>query len=110
MTRVKQGACLFALFCASAGMSWGATPDDCHLFRKHGRLPEAKACYQSLTESAILTREPKATGGLGLYDAGQQRVPHGRGTVGQECDVPCSLGHAAARTIQQQGCGRPFPG
>ena len=68
MTGVKQGALLFVLICASAGMVWGAGADDCALLRKHGRLPEAKSCYESLTASRDPYSRAEGDWGLGLYD------------------------------------------
>jgi tetratricopeptide (TPR) repeat protein len=32
-----------------AGLSWAATPDDCHALRKHGQRAEAQKCYEALT-------------------------------------------------------------
>jgi cellulose synthase operon protein C len=68
VTRVKQGALLLTLFCASAGMAWGAGPDDCALLRKHGRLPEAKTCYESLTASKDAYQRAEGFWGLDMYD------------------------------------------
>src|SRR6202521_2226596 len=39
--------CLLGLL--GAGLSWAATPDDCHALRKHGHRAEAQKCYESLT-------------------------------------------------------------
>jgi tetratricopeptide (TPR) repeat protein len=32
-----------------AGLSWAATPDECHAMRKHGHRAEAQKCYESLS-------------------------------------------------------------
>jgi tetratricopeptide (TPR) repeat protein len=40
-------ACLLGLL--GAGLSWAATPDDCHALRKHGHRAEAQKCYELLT-------------------------------------------------------------
>jgi tetratricopeptide (TPR) repeat protein len=40
-------ACLLGLL--GAGLSWAATPDDCHALRKHGHRTEAQKCYESLS-------------------------------------------------------------
>jgi tetratricopeptide (TPR) repeat protein len=57
--------CLATL--AGASLVWGATPDDCHALRKHGRQAEAQKCYESLSA----TRDPylRAEGywGTGQY-------------------------------------------
>jgi len=44
--------CAACLACAS--FAFGATPDDCHALRKHGRRADAQKCYQSL----ILVSDP----------------------------------------------------
>jgi tetratricopeptide (TPR) repeat protein len=55
---------VFVTVLAAGGVGWGATPNDCHVLRKHGHRAEAEACYQSLTDS----REPaiRAEGFWGL--------------------------------------------
>jgi tetratricopeptide (TPR) repeat protein len=40
-------ACLLGLL--GAGLSWAATPDDCHALRMHGHRAEAQKCYGALT-------------------------------------------------------------
>jgi tetratricopeptide (TPR) repeat protein len=46
---------LRVLVCAAcltgAGFARGATPDDCHALRKHGKRAEAQKCYESLTSA-----------------------------------------------------------
>ncbi len=64
---------IFLMFWAAAGTAWAATPEECQVLRKHGRRPEARACYQSLTE----LRDPymRAEGFWGLsefQDANEQ--------------------------------------
>ena len=68
MTRVKQGGLLCVLLCAGASMAWGAGPDDCALLRKHGRLPEAKSCYEALTASKDAYPRAEGFWGLDMYD------------------------------------------
>jgi hypothetical protein len=34
---------------AGASVGWSATPDDCHVLRKHGHEPEAQKCYEALS-------------------------------------------------------------
>ena len=67
MNWLRQGVLLSVVFGAGAGMCWGATPDDCHLLRKHGRLPEAKSCYESLTASKDPYLRAEGDWGLGIY-------------------------------------------
>ena len=64
MKRARQFAILCALVLAAAGVARSATPDDCHVLRKHGHRAEAQACYESLTR----TRDPylRAEGDWGL--------------------------------------------
>ena len=64
MKRARQFAILCALTLAAAGVARSATPDDCHVLRKHGHRAEAQACYESLTR----TRDPylRAEGDWGL--------------------------------------------
>ncbi len=68
MTLFARLTAASALLIASAGLASAATPDDCHLLRKHGHRAEAQSCYQSLTQ----TRDPysRAEGywGLAKYD------------------------------------------
>jgi len=49
-------------------MAWGAGPDDCALLRKHGRLPEAKSCYEALTASKDAYPRAEGFWGLDMYD------------------------------------------
>ena len=65
---LKQGVLLFALSCASASMAWGAGPDDCALLRKHGRLPEANSCYETLTASKDAYQRAEGFCCLAMYD------------------------------------------
>jgi cellulose synthase operon protein C len=68
VTRLKRGVLLFAFCGACVCAAWGAGPDDCALLRKHGRLPDAKACYESLTASPIPYMRAEGDWGLGLYE------------------------------------------
>jgi tetratricopeptide (TPR) repeat protein len=52
---------------AAGGASWGATPNDCQLLRKHGHRAEAEACYQSLTESRDAGVRAEGFWGLGNF-------------------------------------------
>ncbi len=49
MKHAYQFAAICAGLLAAASAVWPATPDDCHLQRKHGQQSEAQACYKSLT-------------------------------------------------------------
>ena len=49
MKHAYQFAAICAGLLAAASAVWPATPDDCHLLRKHGQQSEAQACYKSLT-------------------------------------------------------------
>src|SRR3990172_5433787 len=40
---------IFLLLGLTAGTARAATPEECQAMRKHGRRPEARACFQSLT-------------------------------------------------------------
>ena len=70
--RLRICAILMVMW-AAAGTARAATPEECHALSKHGRRPEARACYQSLTE----LRDPymRAEGFWGLaefQDANEQ--------------------------------------
>jgi tetratricopeptide (TPR) repeat protein len=67
VTRLNRSLLLFVLLCAGASMSRAATPDDCHTLRKHGRRPEAKACYESLTASRDPYLRAEGYWGLEMY-------------------------------------------
>ncbi len=64
MKRAYQFAAICAALLVAVSAVWPATPDDCHLLRKHGQRSEAQACYKSLT----LTGDPylRAEGYWGL--------------------------------------------
>ena len=47
--RIYFRAAVCAACLAGVSLARGATPDDCHVFRKHGHRPEAQKCYESLT-------------------------------------------------------------
>jgi cellulose synthase operon protein C len=57
-----------ALLIASAGLASAATPDDCHLLRKHGHRAEAQSCYQSLTQARDPYTRAEGDWGLAKYD------------------------------------------
>ncbi len=66
MKHAFQFATICAALLVAASVVWPATPDDCHLLRKHGQRSEAQACYKSLT----LAGDPylRAEGYWGLED------------------------------------------
>ena len=73
MSPSRRICAIFLIAWAAAGTAWAATPEECQAMRKHGRRPEARACYQSLTE----LRDPymRAEGFWGLsnfQDANEQ--------------------------------------
>ncbi len=68
MTRLKRGVLLFVFCGACVCTVWGAGPDECAQLRKHGHLPEAKTCYESLTASKEPYLRAEGDWGLGLYD------------------------------------------
>jgi tetratricopeptide (TPR) repeat protein len=49
VTRMVRSCVVCLLGLLGAGLSWAATPDDCHALRKHGHRAEAQKCYESLT-------------------------------------------------------------
>ena len=67
MTLARLAAAL-ALLIASAGIASAATPDDCHLLRKHGHRAEAQSCYQSLTQARDPYSRAEGYWGLAKYD------------------------------------------
>jgi tetratricopeptide (TPR) repeat protein len=52
---------------AAASPSWGATPDQCHALRKHGRRAEAQKCYESLTAARDPYLRAEGYWGTGMY-------------------------------------------
>src|SRR5208283_1844249 len=50
-----------------SSLVWAATPDDCHLLRKHGHHAEARACYESLTAARDPYLRAEGYWGLGEY-------------------------------------------
>jgi tetratricopeptide (TPR) repeat protein len=66
-------AAVIFIMLTAAGSAWAATPEECQALRNHGRRPEARTCFQSLTE----LRDPflRAEGYWGLsnfQDANEQ--------------------------------------
>jgi tetratricopeptide (TPR) repeat protein len=51
VTRMVRSCVVCLLGLVGAGLSWAATPDDCHAQRKHGHRAEAQKCYESLTSA-----------------------------------------------------------
>jgi tetratricopeptide (TPR) repeat protein len=68
MTLLTRLAAAFALLIASASLASAATPDDCHLLRKHGHRAEAQSCYQSLTQARDPYARAEGYWGLAKYD------------------------------------------
>src|ERR1700735_4147273 len=58
----------FAACLAGVGSARGATPDDCHALRKHGRLADAEKCYESLTAARDLLTKAEGFWGLEQYE------------------------------------------
>jgi tetratricopeptide (TPR) repeat protein len=51
VTRMVRSCVVCLLGLLGAGVSWAATPDECHALRKHGHRAEAQKCYESLTSA-----------------------------------------------------------
>jgi len=68
MTLFARLAAASAILIASAGLASAATPDDCHLLRKHGHRAEAQSCYQSLTQARDPYSRAEGYWGLAKYD------------------------------------------
>jgi cellulose synthase operon protein C len=49
--RLAICAAVCAVCLAGASFAFSATPDDCHVLRKHGRRADAQKCYESLAAS-----------------------------------------------------------
>ena len=64
LTRVLFRVIVCAACLAAASVARGATPDDCHTLRRHGRRADAQKCYESL----VAARDPltRAEGYWGL--------------------------------------------
>jgi tetratricopeptide (TPR) repeat protein len=65
--RSRQFAILCALVLAAAGVARSATPDDCHVLRRHGHRAEAQSCYESLTRARDPYLRAEGDWGLGMY-------------------------------------------
>jgi tetratricopeptide (TPR) repeat protein len=65
--RARQFAILCALMLAAASVTLAATPDDCHVLRKHGHRSEAQSCYESLARSRDPYLRAEGDWGLGMY-------------------------------------------
>src|SRR5579872_7234678 len=63
-----RSSALIAVACVTAGISFAATPDDCHTLVKHGRRAEAKTCFESLTQSRDPYIRAEGFWGLQVYD------------------------------------------
>jgi tetratricopeptide (TPR) repeat protein len=63
---VRSGVlCLAGLL--GAGLSWAATPDDCHALRKHGHRAEAQKCYESLSAARDPYLRAEGYWGMEMY-------------------------------------------
>ena len=86
---------------AGASFARAATPDDCQALRKHGHNDQAKACFESLTQS----REPavRAEGfwGLEMYQDANNEFRQAVDAVAHERQLPRALGPPDARALQQ---------
>ncbi|MGO9591510.1 MAG: tetratricopeptide repeat protein [Candidatus Acidiferrales bacterium] len=67
MRRARQFAILCALTLAAASAALAATPDDCHVLRRHGHRAEAQACYESLTRARDPYLRAEGDWGLAMY-------------------------------------------
>ena len=67
MNRAYRICALLVLGLVSAGLSWGATPDECQALRKHGRRAEARVCYQSLRVAQDRYLRAEGYWGLEMY-------------------------------------------
>jgi tetratricopeptide (TPR) repeat protein len=67
VTRIGQSGALCLLVLLGAGLSWSATPEECHALRKHGRLAEARKCYETLTAARDPYLRAEGDWGLEMY-------------------------------------------
>ena len=67
MTRVFRSGVLCLAGLLGAGLSWAATPEDCHALRKHGRRAEAQKCYESLSAARDPYLRAEGYWGLEMY-------------------------------------------
>ena len=65
------GASALVMSCAAA--CWAATPDDCHVLRKHGHETEAINCYESLGRSSSAYLRAEGYWGLQQYDQANEQ-------------------------------------
>jgi tetratricopeptide (TPR) repeat protein len=65
--RFHRCAALCAFVLTGASICSGATPDDCNALRKHGKLPEAQKCYESLAVSRDPYLRAEGYWGLEMY-------------------------------------------
>jgi cellulose synthase operon protein C len=78
--RGLRASILCALFFAGSGVNLAATPDECAALRKHGRNPEAHACYEALTQQRDPYLRAEGYWGLEMY---QQANDQFRAAVAQ---------------------------
>jgi len=67
VTRVFRSGVLCLAGLLGAGLSWAATPEDCHALRKHGRRAEAQKCYESLSAARDPYLRAEGYWGLEMY-------------------------------------------
>jgi tetratricopeptide (TPR) repeat protein len=67
VTRAGRSFVLGWLVLVGAGISWAATPENCHALRGHGHRAEAQKCYQSLTTSSDPYLRAEGDWGLEMY-------------------------------------------
>jgi tetratricopeptide (TPR) repeat protein len=67
VTRVFRSGALCLAGLLGAGLSWAATPEDCHALRKHGRRAEAQKCYESLSAARDPYLRAEGYWGLEMY-------------------------------------------
>jgi tetratricopeptide (TPR) repeat protein len=68
MNQVMRICALLTVMVASAGVCFPATPETCNGLRLHGHRPEAKTCFESLTQSHDPYIRAEGFWGLEVYD------------------------------------------
>ncbi len=85
MISVKKISALIVLLLAASAVSFAATPDDCISMRKHGKRPEARACFQSLTLARDAYTRAEGFWGLGDYNSANEQF---RAAIAQSSKNP----------------------
>ena len=67
---MKPAICALALICFAGQGAWSAAgqPDQCRSLRHHGQIPQAQACFQSLSRNQDPFLSAEGFFGLELYD------------------------------------------